>query len=166
MNRSRTSIHHQAGFSVLEMLVVVAILGIVGSFLTVFGGTPSVRLYTDDIQSLLQQARLEAIKRNRPVAVTWDNATQTFSTRYLPSPGSNTIASACAGTTVVTSRAATQYNNLTVVSTLPGNGLVWLPNTLLSTCGGAMTGTETITISDAKQSIVISISTAGQVSIQ
>lgn len=166
MNRHRSTSFRRAGFSMLEVLLAVAILAILSTGLAVFGGSSSVRLYSDDIQSLLQQARLESIKRNRPVAVTWDSATQAFSTRYMPSPGSSTIASACGGTAVVTSRAAGTYKNLTVATTLPGNGVVWLPNTLLATCGGAMTGTETITISDARQSVIISISTAGQVSIK
>jgi Tfp pilus assembly protein FimT len=150
----------------IEVLIVVAVVGALASSLAFFGGTPSVRLFADDVESMLQQSRLEAIKRNRPVAVIWDSNTQTLSSRYVPEPGSNTIASACAATTTVARRSTDDYKNLTVATTMPGNGLVWLPNTLLSTCSGAMTGAVTVTISDAKQSVTISISTAGQVSVQ
>lgn len=155
-----------AGFTLLEVLIAVAIVGALGTGLAVFGGTPSVRLYADDVQSLLQQSRLEAIKRNRPVAVVWDAASQTFSTRYVPPPGSNTITSACASSTVAMSRSADEYKNLSVQTTLAGNGLVWLPNTLLATCSGPMTGNATITIRDANRSVVLSISTAGQVNFR
>lgn len=156
----------RGGFSALEVLIVVAVVGALASSLAFFGGTPSVRLYADDIESMLQQSRLEAVKRNRPVALTWDGSSQTFTSRYVAAPGSNTIASACTGTDVVDSRAASVYKNLTVATNMPGNGLVWLPNTLLSTCSGAMTGTVTVTVTDARQSVTISISTAGQVSVQ
>jgi prepilin-type N-terminal cleavage/methylation domain-containing protein len=166
MQRRNTPDRRRAGFSLLEVLIVVAVVGALGAGLTFFGGTPSVRLFANDVESMLQQSRLEAIKRNRPVAIVWDSGSQTFRSRYVPAPGSNTIASACSSTTVLTSHSTENYKNLTVSTTMPGNGLVWLPNTLLSTCSGAMTGPVTVTVGDVKQSVTITISTAGQVSAQ
>ncbi len=155
-----------AGFTILETIIAVSILGAVLSGFAVLNRTPDVRLYSDDVQAIVQQARLEAVKQNRPVAFLWDAIAGEFSTRYAPSPAASTVAAACASTTILVRRATDEYRAVNVATALPGNGLVWLPNTLLSTCAGAMTGTQTIVISNASQAITISISTAGQVTLE
>ncbi len=94
-----------AGFTILETIIAVSILGAVLSGFAVLNRTPDVRLYSDDVQAIVQQARLEAVKQNRPVAFLWDAIAGEFSTRYAPSPTASTVAAACASTTTLVRRA-------------------------------------------------------------
>ena len=72
----------RAGFTVIEMMLVVAIIGILLAVGFVQLRAPSTRLFANDLKAQLQQAKFEAVKRNAPVAVAWDGGAQSFSTRF------------------------------------------------------------------------------------
>ncbi len=52
--------------------MVVAIIGILAAIGIAAFRPPSARLAAQDFQALLQEARMEAIKRNRPVTIALD----------------------------------------------------------------------------------------------
>src|SRR5690606_33931420 len=63
---------HSRGVSVLEIILVVAVLGIMLAVGFPRLVTPAARMYANDVKAQLEQARYEAIKRNAPVAVVYD----------------------------------------------------------------------------------------------
>src|SRR5690554_2039477 len=70
------------GFTALETVLVVAILGILLAVGFVAFRTPGPRHFANDLKAQLQEAKYEAVKRNAPVAVVWDSVGQTFQTRF------------------------------------------------------------------------------------
>ncbi len=74
-----------AGFATVEVLVTVAIVVIVSTIsITALGRSDRARLQTEvaDIALVLQQARLLAAERGRPVAISYTSRTQTLTTPY------------------------------------------------------------------------------------
>lgn len=79
------------GFTFLEVLVVLVVIGLliamtVGSIQTT---RQAYQIYTAGItfSNRLAEARTQALKRNRPIAVTLDSATRTLTTTYTPAGG-------------------------------------------------------------------------------
>ena len=74
--------HKNSGFSFIELLTVIAIIGIVAGIVlpNVVAWLPKHRLNSgaEDIQSTLQLARLGAIKENSNATVTFDTANHSF----------------------------------------------------------------------------------------
>jgi prepilin-type N-terminal cleavage/methylation domain-containing protein len=159
------------GFTLIEMLVTLGVIGILLGMVGLTLRVPSAQLYANDVQAVIRQARLQAIKFNKPVAITWNAATQSFVSRReadsVVPPTAPTVSSACSGTKTIATKAASEYGgNLTVTARI-GNGLVWLPSGLLTTCSGLPTAIMGIKITDSRnveRQLMISI--AGEVSIQ
>ena len=74
--------HKNSGFSFIELLTVIAIIGIVAGIVlpNVVGWLPRYRLNSgaEDIHSTLQLARLGAIKENAIATVTFDTANHSY----------------------------------------------------------------------------------------
>jgi general secretion pathway protein H len=87
----------QAGFTLLEVIVVMAILGLVLGLAGLYGPMRSARLDLDvaarDLAGSLQLARSRAIAQNRPVTVTLD-ATSYSLDGAPPRPLAATVAAA------------------------------------------------------------------------
>ena len=98
----RAADRRRRGVTLVELLISIGIIGILLS-LTSFLRTPSSTVFARDAQSLYQQARLEAVKRNRPVAVIWDADAGRLEARLYSA--STTVAAACVVDTVVRSLA-------------------------------------------------------------
>ncbi len=159
----------RAGFTLLEMLVVLGILGIFFALGIPMLRPPSSYLLANDLKAMVQQARFEAIKRNTPVAVVWNSTTRTFVTRFdqtnttFAAPGS-----ACTNTTpegLLNTKRLDDYRNISVTTNMSGNGVVWLPTGLNRSCGGGV-GNSTTTIGDGSNSYNVVISVSGRVRIE
>ncbi len=126
------------GFTLIEMLVVIGVLGVLIAIAAVNLRVPSAQLMGNDLQAFISQARLQAVKYNRPVAVTWSSANQSFSMRYNTSSAA-TLSNTCTSTTIIQSKSTSDYRNISISSNSSTNAMIWLPNGLLSTCNGSAT---------------------------
>lgn len=152
----------QQGFTLTEMLVILAVLGIALATSISFLQMPSSRLYANDIKSMIQQARFESIKRNVAVAVVWSDTAQAFEMRV--NQGND---QSCTAVNRIKSQPLSEYRNLTLDSDdLPGNGLVWLPNGQVRNCNNGLMDDNEITVSDKRTTIQVVLSRAGKVSLQ
>jgi len=155
----------QHGFSVIEMLIAVAIAGILLAVGVVNLQAPAARLFANDVKAQLEQARFEAIRRNAPVAVVWEPGASRFATRLEPEE-LPTVGTTCTGSQVLQTRAPTEYRNVTVdVSEWPG-GVVWLPSGQGRTCNGAPAIGGDISITDGRTTRVVEVSVGGRVSVR
>jgi len=73
----------EAGFSFAELMVVIALIGILSAIAlpSLLGGMPEKRLKNTarNLYSDLQKARLQAVKENRNITVTFNTAGGTYS---------------------------------------------------------------------------------------
>lgn len=86
MSKARPHRRRQTGFATVEVLVTVAIVILVSTIsIAALGRPDQARLQGDvaDLALALQQARLLAAESGRPVAVTYDRATQTLTTPHM-----------------------------------------------------------------------------------
>ena len=154
---------NRSGFSLIEVIVLLAVLGVLlGIGVTMFQPA-SARLLANDVKSQFQQARFEAVKRNQPVAVVWDADARQFETRIAADPALN--ADVCQGAIVLNRKSASEYRAVTVATTM-GPGLVWLPNGQARTCGGGLNVESTTTISDPNTERRVVVSLAGRVAVE
>lgn len=156
-----------AGFTLLELLIVIGIMGILMAVGIPMLRPPSAYLFATDLKAMIQQARFEAIKRNRPVAVVWNSSNQTYTTRFdetnttFANPGS---ACTSTGPMILNTKRASDYRNLSVATDMSGNGIVWLPTGLARGCSSGL-GNSTTTVNDGKKPFYVIISTAGRVRV-
>lgn len=70
----------QAGYSLIELLIVVVIMGILAAYVTynINSSKTKLKSYAFDTKAQFQRAKFEAIKRSRDVYIDFD---------FLPSPG-------------------------------------------------------------------------------
>lgn len=153
----------RGGFTLIELLVVLAVFGILAS-LTFVLRAPVATVYARDAQAIFQQARLEAVKRNRPVAVVWDATSGRLESRV--STAGNTVGEACAGDVVIRALDPGEYGRLTITPEFEHGGAVWLPSTLMRGCTGAVTQTQRLTVADSRRSVAVVLSTTGEVTTQ
>jgi prepilin-type N-terminal cleavage/methylation domain-containing protein len=163
--RQKGDMKSRHGFTLIEMLVVIAVLGVFIAIAAVNLRMPSAQLMTNDLQAFISQARLQAVKHNRPVAVTWSAANQSFSMRYNTST-SATLSNTCTSTTIIQSKSTSDYKNISISSNSSTNAMIWLPNGLLSTCNGPATSLFKFIISDGRKTLTLSVSLAGKVIIE
>lgn len=149
----------QHGFSILELIGVIAIVGILVALAAPrLSSVPAANLYANSVASQLQQARFEAIKRNRPVAVVWDSAQQAVVTRANQSSNDIDCDLSSVDEVIVTTRTS-EYGALSVAPNGFGgsDGIVWLPTGLSQSCSsGLPTGNIVITGRNASYKIVVS----------
>jgi len=151
------------GFTLIELLVVIAVFGVLAS-LTFVLRAPVATVFARDAQAVFQQARLEAVKRNRPVAVVWDADAGRLESRV--STAGNTVGEACAGDVVIRALDPTEYGRMTITPDFEHGGAVWLPSTLMRGCGGAVTQMQRLTVADPRRSVDVLLSTTGEVTTQ
>ena len=152
-----------AGFTLIEAIIVLAIVSILLGIGVVRLQPASARLFANDVASQMQQARFEALKQNRPVSVVWLSGAGRFETRMHPS--STNPALACDGSTVMNTKRVDDYRNVTVTTDLD-RGIVWLPNGQARTCSGGPNAQSTSTIEDGRVTRSVHVTTAGRVSVQ
>jgi type IV fimbrial biogenesis protein FimT len=124
--------HHTAstaGFTLIEMVLTLAILGILMGIGAMSLRPPSVRTASNSVQSFVQQARFESIKTNRPVVVGIGGDGLTLTAARTT--GANVVSCAAAGAAYRTLE-LNEYRGVTASST--GLPLVWLPTGLPRAC--------------------------------
>lgn len=152
----------RAGFTLLEMLVVLGIMGILMGIGVAALRPPSAYLFANDLKAMIQQARFEAIKRNVPVAVVWSSTNQTFTTRWNET--NSAVNQACSGSAVLNTKRLSDYRSVSVASALTQSGLVWLPSGMGTQCGGGLMSNST-SLTDGRTTYNVTISSAGRVRI-
>lgn len=154
----------RSGFTALEMLIAVAIVGILLTVGFVRLSPPSSRLLSNDLKALIHQARYEAVKRNRPVAFVWQPDRNVFEVRV--NNVSALVTAACTGTSVLGRKAVADYPNTTVTVGIPTNGFVWLPTGQGRACNGSPMVSSDVQVDDGRSTLRVEITMGGKVTIQ
>lgn len=150
-----------SGFTAIELLIAMGIMGILIGIGVVALRPPASRLAAQDFQALLQEARMEAIKRNRPVSVHVDVDDGTVLVRA----STLTTNVSCEGSaTQIGELEVSSYRGVAAQTTMANAQMLWLPNGRSQRCNGGLMASNT-TFSDGRSAFVVAVSAAGQVSV-
>lgn len=145
----------------VELLIALAVLGILMTIAALTLRAPSPRLAANNYKATLQEARMEAVKRNRAVIVAWDADEQAVVVKAITDPGK----AGCDAAAVELSRLdLSQYRGVTFTTDMPSGSLVWLPNGRSRQCNGALTSTTT-TFAGKQASFAVQVSSIGNVEV-
>lgn len=152
-----------AGFTLLEVLLVVTVLGVLLAVGAVNLRTPSVRVAADAVQSFVQQTRFEAIQRNRPVIVTLAG-----DGRSLQAHLSTQATAIDCGATGTLARKLDLSDYRAVAADATDLPLVWLPSGEARTCSASVLASAglTISLSDGSKAAEVHVSSGGQVAVR
>jgi prepilin-type N-terminal cleavage/methylation domain-containing protein len=153
----------RSGLTLIEILVVVAIIGILAGISPLLIRPPAARVFANDVAFTIRRAHFEAIKRDVAVAVVWDAANQRLETR-ITKEGTYSC-SDVSSSPPPRSHDARAYGTVTVTTNLGGNGLLWFPNGTTRACDGNLAA-GTIVVRDARATVTVAISGTGSVEVQ
>lgn len=160
----------RAGFTLIELLITISIMGIFMAIGVPMLRPPSSYLFANDVKAMIQQGRYEAIKRNTPVAVAWNNNDKAYTTRFdegnTAFTATSTLCTALstsAGIKIINTKRASDYRSVSVSTTTASNGIIWLPTGLARSCTGSGLSNVTITINDGRKPHYVVISSAGRI---
>lgn len=151
------------GFTLLETLIVVALVGTLLGVGFVSFRRPAVRAFTNDVRALMQQARFDAVKRNRPVLVQWvagDDGDDAFQSSLA------TIGSLCTADQTLGSAGMADYGDLTVMFPSGQVALLWLPNGQARNCTLGSFPSLIAEVTDGNVTQDIRVSVTGRVTIE
>jgi Tfp pilus assembly protein FimT len=150
------------GFTTLELLAVLAVLGILLGIGAASLAPPRARVAAASLQSVILQARFLALKANRPVVVVLDPEAGYLTARTGTMAG--VIDCEPAGTPTRTLD-LTEYGHLRVSAT--ASVFVWLPNGQVRGCGGEwLTDPVSITLHDGRAQHAVIVGMGGEVSLR
>ena len=151
------------GFTILELLVILAFISIVASIAAIALRPTTARAVSGEFRNVMQQARFEAVRANRPIAVVWLEDSRQLVTRSQSAVNDALICNNVGSEIVIADFG--RYPALQINTDLgPNDGLVWLPSGQARTCGLAPMGDARIaTIEDGRQGFDVSVSVAGLV---
>jgi prepilin-type N-terminal cleavage/methylation domain-containing protein len=154
-------VERQAGFSLLEILIAIAMLGVLVGFGAMQIRARSATAYARDLKGLVQQGRFEAIKRNRPIAVIWSESAGEFRT-VLGSEDQP-----CDPEEVLATASPANYRRLNVDSSFSdGDGIVWLPSGQARACDLGVFSEHIAVLNDGNTSRTVTVSLTGRVTIE
>lgn len=162
MADAKRSVFGRMGFTVLEVIIVVAIAGILLAISAVSVRAPAAQTYASSLRNMVLQARFEAIKRNAPIVVGWVEAESEFVARVAG------LTDWCQDLGPVVGRSnAVEIGRLDVSTTVSGAGsLVWVPSGQARNCSRAQFTPDFAAIDDGRASRVVRIGAAGRVEIE
>ena len=151
----------QYGFSLIELLIVVAALSIIAAF-GVFAVRPSTaQTYANAVHSFLTKSRFDAVRLNRPVFVYWNETEGAFES------GVGTTDDWCDDTGEVLAQMETRrIDRLTVETELSTRRLVWIPSGQVRACGGQFFRPVIATIRDQRTIREVVIGASGLVEVR
>ncbi len=150
------------GFTLIEILVVLAVLAILLAIAIPNLRTPAVRLAADAAHSYLQQARFNAIRLNRPVMLGVQDAGAGLAMRQLPTSGHVVCSSAG---TLLSTLELREFRQVQVQER--GQLFLWLPNGQPRSCSGQpLTGELAVTLGDGNRSQQVVVSAGGAVTLR
>lgn len=150
------------GFTVVEMLIALAIIGVLAGIGAVAFREPPARLAANSYQSFLQNARHLAISTNRPVLLEADADARAV-TMLISDTSANVNCPAFTQERGVFD--ASEYRRVTFESDMPDSRMLWLPNGRPLRCGGGITE-STMSFSDGNRMVDVHVSAAGQVRVE
>jgi Tfp pilus assembly protein FimT len=151
----------EAGLTTLELLVALAIVGALIAAGTLLLRPPAATLFASELRALVQQARLEAVKRNAPVAVVFEASGGRFVTRADPAAGG------CVGGVTLAERRVSDHPRVTLTTELSdGGGLLWLPSGLARACDLSALTPTIATLDDGRTVRTLSITATGRVIVE
>jgi prepilin-type N-terminal cleavage/methylation domain-containing protein len=157
-----------SGFTLVEFLVVLAVIAILAAIGVARINAPDARLFSNDLRAALEQARYEAVRRHTPIAFT--GGATGFATRE-PTGALDTVTKVfesgiCTSGTPLRIKGLTDYRGITVTGGLSSTGVVWLPSGLPRACDGSDLPTAlTTTIGDGRSTYRVILSGAGAVEV-
>lgn len=160
---SASSIRCYSGITLVETIIVLAIISIlVGIGASQMNG-PGARTYSNDLRAAIQQARFEAIKRNVPIAVIWVEESSEFQT-VQGDPDDPCVAG---GEDVLVRTGFSEYRRVTVNPGFgDGEGLVWLPSGHARSCSFGPFTPTIAEIRDPGNELRLTVTLTGRVTIE
>ncbi|HLR45786.1 MAG TPA: GspH/FimT family protein [Deinococcales bacterium] len=149
----------ETAYALPELLIVLLLLaGTIALF--VLRWPSPLGPASSAVRNFINQARLEAVALDRPVAVTFNDQAGTYELRqaaddaWLPSE-------LCGSSTVTRTLDLRQYRGVTHAA--PARGLIWLPNGYGRTCTGGGAFNQTVRLQAGRREARIIVSRAGRI---
>lgn len=148
---------NRAGATLLEMLVLLAVVGILLSVALAFARPSHTQRAAQSLRSAILWARANAIWRGVSVAVTELGPGGGFVVRAADAGGG-----LCSPGAELARVSLGDHPGVAIVAGLP-RGLVWLPNGSGRTCDGGGVISATVRFADARRAVNVVVSSLGRV---
>lgn len=149
----------RSGFTLVELLVIIGLLAALAAVVAVNWPSP-LGPASNALRGFINQARLEAVARNEPIAVIYDASAGQYQQRHSSGGGSFSAIELCSSGEVLRTLDLSEYRGVSLGP--PGNGLIWLPTGYGRTCLGGGAFNQTITLMRGGLEARIFVSRAGR----
>lgn len=150
------SMRSRRGFTLLEMLLVIALMGLVTVGVVIAARPGHATGAARGVRALLLWARIEALLGGHAMAF-----------RYDPGSGSFTVSSGrdCGVGSVQRRLRLAEFPGVRLTGALR-DGLVWLPSGDGRSCGGAGVFNGAIVLADARRTVRVVVARTGRVRVE
>mgnify|MGYP000332376641 FL=1 len=148
------------GVTFVELLIVLAAMAVLAAVGFVRMGSAQARAYAEEVRATVAAGRFEAIRRDAPVAVRWDEGRGAF----LAVVGRPDLP--CTGDEIVARADAATHARVAVDTDLVGDAaLVWLPSGTARGCDFASFPERIATLDDGRTSVDVTVTLTGRVTV-